>query len=206
MNIKISEQKKIMKYFDSIPSIREKFIHLEESGMVSPDSATHSNAEPISEDASCSESESSYDEYDDYSETSPESESVELMETNDPGEVLLEDPTSIFTEALQEQLFLTNSKPEVNSGITAFLNWLMCSTDELEITHVIHENPIKLWTLLRTKSEWKVLSEFALRSFSIVASESGVERLFSQHKLVVNHLRRRTSKDLRISRLQLKLL
>ena len=97
-----------------------------------------------------------------------------------------------------------STEEEVNNVVGCFLKWVMDSTDNLCITHLILENLVKIWTFLKTKEEWRILADFSLRCFSLVASEAGVERMFSKHKLVVTHLRRRTSKELRIARLEMK--
>ena len=62
----------------------------------------------------------------------------------------------------------------------------MMSTDELNITRIYQGTPISIWTFFNAKKEWKVLANFALQCFYIVGSEAGVERLFSQHKHVVD--------------------
>ena len=131
-------------------------------------------------------------------------EYIELAETNDNAIIDSDDPTAFLINTLAEHLILIHEKKDVDLAIQCFLNWLMLSTDELTITPIIKSSPLQIWKYLGTKREWSVLANFSLRCLSTVASESGVERLFSQHKHVVDYLRRRTSKELRIARLNMK--
>jgi len=142
---------------------------------------------------------------DEYSDESDTEIINEFEEINEEVQFNEGDPTAFYIATLEEQLILTQSRDKVNEGIQSLLNWLMYSTDDLGITAIISSNPVLIWTFLQTKDEWNALSDFALRCFSLVASEAGVERVFSQHKYVIGHLRRRSSKELRIARLDMKI-
>ena len=197
-DVRLDEQNKIIRYMDKLAAIRRSFTPLNQGQ--SNDSDVSETEETPQESSASSSDESSEEE-----STEDESEiTTENIELNDSGVIKQGDPTSIFTSALEEQLILTHTREEVNNAIGCFLKWVMDSTDNLCITPLILENPVKIWTFLKTKEEWRVLADFSLRCFSLVASEAGVERMFSKHKLVVTHLRRRTSKELRIARLEMK--
>ena len=129
----------------------------------------------------------------------------ELQETKEHCIINADDPTSFYIETLVEQLILTNSKDDVDKAVQSLLNWLMLSTEDLHVTPIINNTPVFIWTFLKTKEDWKILSDFALRCFSLVASEAGVERIFSQHKHLIGNFRRNTSPQLRIARLNMKI-
>ena len=151
------------------------------------------------EELNCSTDEYSSDDDSEISRT------TELGEANDGHEIDDDDPTALLTNTLTEYLILNHEQADVDKAVQCLLNWLMLSTDDLTVTPLIKTSALQVWRYLSAKKEWKTLADFALRCLSLVASESGVERLFSQHKHVVDYLRRRTSKELRVARLIFKL-
>ena len=191
-NKRDDEQNAIISFFDNIEEIKTKLIEKEGSELSSDSFPEDSSDIMLSSD-------------DENSDDPPEETINELAELNEDASINEDDPLSSLTSVLEEQLILIHDKTEVNQGIQSLLNWLMLSCDELNLTPIIEKSPVCIWTFLQTKKEWKILSNFALRCFSLVASEAGVERIFSQHKLIIDHLRRNTSKELRIARLNMKL-
>ncbi len=138
------------------------------------------------------------------SDDTEEENTSEIVEINDERKFKEEDPLSFFIDVLEDFLIVQYHQEQVNAAKDCLINWIMMSTDDLGITPFIQSGAIKIWTLQRTKAKWAILAEFALKCFAIVGSEAGVERIFSQHKHVVDHLRRKTSSELRIARLNMK--
>ena len=184
-----NKRNQIFKYIAELEALKDELLNLEEE-------ETKEEEEEEEEELSDSYS---YEE----DEETPTSHPL-LAETNDTRSIDPNDPTALFVSLIEEILILTHERNEVNLATQCFLNWLMQSTDTLKITPMILENPFNLWSFLKTKSEWTTLADFVLRSLSLVGSEAGVERLFSQHKHVIDHLRRRTSREMRIARLSMK--
>ena len=185
-NERADHQNKIVNYLDNLQHWIDEFNpqdELEEDdGEYMPDSA----GEEETSDTKLSSDDESIDE-DSANDESLNAEAHverELLEINETGAIDQGDPTALFISVLEEQLILTHSREEVNNAVQCFLNWVMQSTDMLKITPLIGKSPIVIWTYLKSKAEWKVLADFALRCFSLVGSEAGVERLFSQQKYV----------------------
>ena len=180
----------IVNYFDDLQNLKEALDSKEE--MLDSSSVTSSSD-------SSEEDSYSYESSDDLQPPN------ELQETKEHCIINADDPTSFYIETLVEQLILTNSKDDVDKAVQSLLNWLMLSTEDLHVTPIINNTPVFIWTFLKTKEDWKILSDFALRCFSLVASEAGVERIFSQHKHLIGNFRRNTSPQLRIARLNMKI-
>ena len=193
-NARYDQQNDIIHFIDGIEALTQKFESIEESE--DDDDSESSN----SDDSESSSDDGSFEEED----SSENSDLEESLDMNDDIPINDEDPTSTIIAIIEEQLYLSHTKVDVDKAVQCFLNWIMESTDSLKITPLIQKSPVNLWTFQSTKKDWSVFSELALRCLSIVASESGVERLFSQHKHAIGNLRRRTSRELRIARLNMK--
>ena len=89
--------------------------------------------------------------------------------------------------------FITSSLYGIHHIVNIKYNFMQYNDDTIHNNHGFN---------IYSKKEWAVIANFALRCFSIVGSEAEAER--TKHKQVIDHLRRNTSKELRIARLTIK--
>ena len=131
-NRRYDEQNIIIKYLDTIEMIRGNFENVE----------PEEDNDETSSDVCSDESSSDEEEEEEDESLSPR----ELQELNENGSLNEDDPTAFYVDALCEQLTLVHSSEEVDSAVQCLLNWIMMSTEELNIIRIYQGKPISIWT------------------------------------------------------------
>ena len=154
-NRHLEELNCIIKYMDNLEYLINKFNSNESESTQSEEKTTSQESETMT-----TEEEEIELDNDDESSSSDDVETNEedLIEINETREFKTEDPLSFFIDTLEEFLNVQYTPEQVRAADNSLINWVMMSTDDIGITPFIHSEPLKIWTFLRTKTEWYVLA------------------------------------------------
>ena len=96
----------------------------------------------------------------------------------------------------------SSSASSISTEFSYRTNYQAFKPDELDEyleadlpSEIVNENPLQFWSSELASSKFPVLKSFARKLFSIPATSSGTERLFSYSGIILNNRRQRLSPD-----------